>query len=180
MNQSNFDFRPLQNKPLLHWYNDQPSSTAFHIIFGNNFPQSHQIPVAIHLVFLSQFWNAAPGASISFPEIERIHKVLNLKTNLSCSPDLLFCDFFLFPKMKLKLKGWSAVLALWKRYEFNRNRRLTQLGKMISKNHLRHGRDDGDRYINVGEVISRGREPNLNCFNNKTFINKLQFLVNST
>lgn len=144
------------------------------IIFGNNFP------VAIHLVFLSQSWNAAPWASISFSEIERIHKVLNLKTNLSCSPDLLFCDFFLFPKMKLKLKGRSAVSALWERYEFNRNRRLTQLGKMISKNHLRHDRDDGDRYINVGEVISRGRETNLNSFNNKTFINKFRFLFNST
>lgn len=163
----------------MHWYNDQPSSTVSQIIFGNNFPQWHQISITI-LVFLPQSWNATPWAPISFPETERIRKVLNLKTNLLCSPDLLFCDFFLFPKMKLKLKGRCAVSALWKRYEFNRNRRLTQLGKMISKNHLRHGRDDGDRYINIAEVISRGREPNLNCFNNKIFMNKLRFLFNST
>jgi hypothetical protein len=55
------------------------------------------------------------------------------------SSDLAPCDFALFPKLKIKLKGLEQRLT----FKWNHKRYSTALRKMISMVLLKHGKNDG-------------------------------------
>ncbi|KMQ92866.1 mariner mos1 transposase [Lasius niger] len=55
-------------------------------------------------------------------------------------PNLIPCDFFLFPKMKLKLKGRRFKTIQEK---LNRTESFTRYSKRISRERLKHGKSAG-------------------------------------
>jgi hypothetical protein len=65
------------------------------------------------------------------------------------SPDLKPCDFFLFPKIKLKLKGRRSIPL--RRSRLNRRECLTLWQKRTSRKRFKHGRDGGTTvYVREG------------------------------
>ena len=76
------------------------------------------------------------------------------------SPDLALCDFFLFLKLKLRIRVEDSTPL--KRFKWNRSGYLTQFQKVTSRDVSKHGRNAGTAvFVQKGSTLKVMEEFNI-------------------